>query len=267
LKPDLGKKKMIEIISDHVTPEIIKLFRRDEPQAPRCFRVLKGVIQSGKIFTDDVENPTWSVVQEPHDHSLYFGGSIDSEIMFSVITKLRKVGDVLVGMWLDDPRIDQLPGDNYYDGWTLEFYNRPIGKGLSKYINSLPDDCELHRLDRNLIMQTEWGTDDVQFAGGAEKWEKKYIGYCLKNEARIAAEATAGPSVLGMYEPGVFTQERHRKKGYGTIVSARLIQEIESLGGQTYWNCAKQNLASAAIARKLGYRVEKEYRCIAWKKV
>ena len=262
-----SKGKMIEISSGQVTTEIRNLFREDEPQAPRCFRVLDGVINSGRIFTNHIEKPTWAIAQEPYDNSLYFGGLIDSELMFSAINKLRQVSDVLVGMWLDDPRLDQLPGDNYYDGRTLEFYHRPIGKSLSKYIESIPDECKLHRLDRNLILQTEWGPDDVQFAGGIDAWEKNFLGYCLIQDNEIVAEATVGPPALGMYEPGVFTKEAHRKNGYGTIVSARLIQEIESWGGQTYWNCAKQNFASAAIARKLSYRIEKEYRCIAWKKI
>lgn len=95
--------------------------------------------------------------------------------------------------------------------------------------------------------------------------EQTYIGFGLVIGEQIVAEATAGPPVLGLYEPGVFTQEAYRKKGYGTLVSARLVQAIETLGGQTYWNCARQNIASASIARKLGYRIEKEYRCIAWK--
>jgi RimJ/RimL family protein N-acetyltransferase len=36
------------------------------------------------------------------------------------------------------------------------------------------------------------------------------------------------------------------------------------MGQQTWWNCAKQNVASAALARKLGYRTEREYRVLAW---
>jgi len=258
---------MIEINSDQVTPEIRSLFRKDDPQSPRCFRVLDGVIQSGKILTDSLEAPIWSVVREPYDNSLYFGGSIDSKIVFTVIGRLRQEGDVLVGMWLDDPRLDLLPKDNDYDGRTLEFYDRPIGQGLSKYLGNLPGDCELLPLDKNLIMQTEWGPEDVRIAGSVEIWEKQYMGFCLMKGRQIAAEATAGPAASGMYEPGVFTREAHRNRGYGTIVSARLIHEIEAAGGQTYWNCAKQNVASAAIARKLGYRVEKEYRCIAWRKL
>lgn len=258
--------KMIEISANQVTPEVRSLFRQDEPQAPRCFRVLDGVIHAGKIITDNLETPTWAVVQEPFDQTLYFGGAIDAGIVATMIARLRLEGDVLVGMWLDDPRLALLPGDNYYDGRTLEFYDRPIGAGLAQYLDANPAGCELVRLDKNLVMQTEWGPDDVRAAGGLEIWEKEYIGYGLLKEKQIVAEAAAGPPVSGMYEPGVFTHKAHRKKGYGTIVSARLIHEIENRGGQTYWNCAKQNTASAAIARKLGYRIEKEYRCIVWRK-
>ena len=258
---------MIEIKPNQVTTKIRSLFRRDEPQAARCFNVLDGVIPTGKILTDNVDNPTWAVVREPHDNSLYFGGSLNAELVQAIIAKLRQEGDVLIGMWMDDPRLELLPPGAYYDGRTLEFYNRPIGEGLAKYLYPLPNGCELHRLDKTLIMQTEWGPEDVLAVGSIDAWEQTHIGYCLMAAKEIVAEATAGPASEGLYEPGVFTQVNHRGKGYGTIVSAKLVSEIEVFGGRTYWNCAKQNLASAAIARKLGYRIEKEYRCIAWRKI
>jgi RimJ/RimL family protein N-acetyltransferase len=83
----------------------------------------------------------------------------------------------------------------------------------------------------------------------------------------MLSEATVGPPAIGLYEPGIFTQAAQRGKGYATITIAYLIQEIESRGGNTYWNCAKQNVASAALARKLGYRIKKEYRCMEWNKL
>jgi RimJ/RimL family protein N-acetyltransferase len=83
----------------------------------------------------------------------------------------------------------------------------------------------------------------------------------------LLSEAPVGPPALGLYEPGVITQEAHRGKGYATIVTAYTLHEIESSGGRSYWNCAKQNLPSAALARKFGYRIEKEYRCMAWDQV
>jgi RimJ/RimL family protein N-acetyltransferase len=54
------------------------------------------------------------------------------------------------------------------------------------------------------------------------------------------------------------------QKGYASITCAHIIHEMEQQGYLTYWNCAKQNQPSVALARKLGYRCEKEYRLLAW---
>lgn len=266
----VGKTKkqveMIQITSDNVTPTLRALFRTDEPQARRCFAVLDGVVHTGRIITDDPVNPTWGVVWEACDGVTYFGGRLNCATVAEVFINLRKENDVLVGLWPDDPRQDLLPPDPYYDGRTLEFYNRPIGRGLEKYLRKIPEGCEIRRLDRDLIMRTEWGPDDVRLAGGIEVWEKTCFGFCLLRGDEILCEATTSPPAIGLREPGVFTHEEHRRKGYATITTARLIKEIEALGDETYWNCAKQNVASAAVARKLGYRVEKEYRCMVWNK-
>jgi RimJ/RimL family protein N-acetyltransferase len=257
---------MIRITSDQVTPAIRSLFSRDEPQARRCFAVLNGAAPIGKIIVDHPIDPKWAIVQEVCDNTIYIGGSIDAPTLTEVFAALRQEGDVLVGMWLDDPRIGLLPADPAYDGLTLEFYDRPIGEGLDKYLQQVPADCTIQRIDRELIMRTEWGPGDVAMIGGIDIWEKSCFGYCLMRGDGILSEATVGLPALGLFEPGVFTQKAHRGKGYGTMTVACLIQEIEAMGGQTYWNCAKQNIASSAIARKLGYRVEKEYRCMAWSK-
>lgn len=257
---------MKQIPADQVTPAIRALFRKDEPQARRCFAGLDGTVPIGKIIVDDPVDPNWAIVQEVADHSIYLGGQIDAAAFAQVFAALRQEGEVLVGMWPEDPRINLLPAGPSYDGRTLEFYDRPIGEGLDKYLQQVPADCRLQRIDRDLILRTEWGPGDVEMMGSIDVWEKCCFGYCLMRGDEILCEATVGLPALGLYEPGVFTQQAHRGKGYGTITSARLIQEIEGIGGQTYWNCAKQNIASGAIARKLGYRIEKEYRCMAWSK-
>ena len=139
-----------------------------------------------------------------------------------------------------------------YDNRVLGFYDRPIGQGLKPFLCQVPADFVIRHLDRDLILHTEWGPNDVAFIGGLDAWEKVCFGYVLMRGDEILSEATVGPSALGCYEPGVFTQKNHRGKGYGTMVTSRLIQEIEALGKQTFWNCTIQNSASAAIARKLG---------------
>jgi RimJ/RimL family protein N-acetyltransferase len=263
----ISEKLMQRISPVQAAPAIRALFRTDEPQAPRCFSVLHDPANRGQIIVNDLNNLMWAVVQEPFDRSIFLGGDIDVATVADVFTVLRREGEVIAGMWLDDPRLALLPPNPNYDGRTLEFYDRPIGKGLNAILRGVPADCEIKRLDRELIFRTEWGPNDVQAHGGIDVWERRCMGYGLVCGDNVLSEATVGPPALNLYEPGVFTQPEHRGKGYGTMVVARLIQEIEAMGARSYWNCAKQNVASAAIARKLGYRVEKEYRCLMWDKV
>jgi GNAT superfamily N-acetyltransferase len=249
-----------------VTPALRALFRTDEPQACRCFAVLDGNGHPGRILTDDLVDPTWGVVWEGCDGAAFLGGELDAAKVARAFARLRAEGEVLVGLWPGDRRFSLLPRDPYYDGRTLEFYDRPVGEGLDKFLRQVPPGCQVRPLDRALILRTEWGPDDVQFAGGVDAWEQTHLGVCLMRGDEILSESTAGPPAIGLREPGVYTQPAHRGKGYATLTAAHLVREIEALGDRTYWNCAKQNLASAAVARKPGYRIEREYRCMAWRR-
>jgi GNAT superfamily N-acetyltransferase len=234
--------------------------------ATRCFTVLEGSAPNGKILLDNLFDPHWGLVQEAVENSLFLGENVDPIALTEALAELRREGDILIGMPPGDPRLVYFPPDPYYDNCVLEFYDRPIGQGLEPYLRQVPADCVIRRLDRDLILRTEWGPNDVAFYGGLDVWEKTCFGYVLMRGNEILSEATVGPSALGLYEPGVYTQEKHRGKGYGTMVTARLIQEIEAMGRQTYWNCTIQNVTSAGIARKLGYRIKKEFCCLAWHK-
>jgi GNAT superfamily N-acetyltransferase len=236
----------------------------DAPQARRCFAVLDRSGHPGRILTDDPSNPTWVAVQEGYDGVTYLEGKLDPSIVAAIFARLLQAGEVLVCLYADDPRVDLLPPNPDYEGWVLEFYDRPAGRGLETIIAKLPDDCLLRRLDRDLILRTQWGPDDVKFAGGLDAWEADYMGYALMRDDVILCESTVGPPSIGLYEPGVITHEDHRGQGYATITCARLVQEIETNGLATYWNCNESNVASAAVARKLGYRIEKRSRVFAW---
>ena len=91
-----------------MTATLRSLFRTDEPQAARCFAVLDGITTCGKIITDHLTDPTWAIVQELGDNSIYFGGRITPETLAAVFAALRQEGDVLVGLWPDDPRLQLL---------------------------------------------------------------------------------------------------------------------------------------------------------------
>ena len=78
-------------------------------------------------------------------------------------------------------------------------------------------------------------------------------------DEEVISEAAAGPLVNGVREVGIVTDKAHRGLGYATMTCAKLIREMERVGERPFWNCNAQNLASVAVARKLGFVDEKVF--------
>jgi RimJ/RimL family protein N-acetyltransferase len=191
---------------------------------------------------------------------LYLGGSLDKLLLAQLVSDLRKKGEVLYGFWgADDPHIALLPKTEY-DGRVLEFTDR---RGDLR-VYSPPEGCQIRPFDRALFERSEDYASNVAAYGSVEKALDNFRGFCLMRGDEILSEATASTAVNGVIEIGTSTREAHRRKGYATCVCAHLIRDCEQQGYQTYWNCAKQNIVSVALARRLGYQTEKEYRLYAW---
>ncbi len=106
----------------------------------------------------------------------------------------------------------------------------------------------------------------VQIAelGSIEAVLAKTIRIFLMRGEEILCEASTGPATRGRMEMGVTTYAGHRRSGYATIACAHLIALCEAAGIATWWDCAEQNTASAALARKLGYHHGRPYRVLMW---
>ena len=245
-----------------VSSGLRSLFPLYMPIGLRCFAILNGDAV-GRILADDPVDPGCAVVQELGDGAIFMGGSLTAPLLSEAIVTLRKEGDVVVGLWHDDPRLQLLPPSPDYDGLAIDFTNRPVGEGLSQFL-PLPGGCRLQPIDDGLFHGLAHPERYVSVFGSAEKALEKGFGYCLMRGATILCEAFAGPSANGMVEIGVETHEPYRRRGYATITCAHLIRTCEERGYRTFWNAAKQNRASKALARKLGYRTEQEFRVLAW---
>jgi RimJ/RimL family protein N-acetyltransferase len=90
------------------------------------------------------------------------------------------------------------------------------------------------------------------------------FGYCLVSDQELLSEAFAADAALGMIEIGTITGEAYRRRGYAALTCAQLIRECEARGYRTYWNCAKDNQASAGLARRLGHQGEKAFRYVVY---
>jgi RimJ/RimL family protein N-acetyltransferase len=256
---------MLQIPPEQVTPALRALFDPDMPTMPRALHVLDGHI-AGRIITDSPAHPTWGAVYSATFGTLYLGGSFDAVLVRQLVDDLRQTGDVLICRWPDDALVPLLPPQPDYDGWALYFPNRSRNTRLDVYVQQLPAGYELRRRDAVLLERSLDRDSNLSAFGSVEHVLAKSLGFFLMRGDEILCEAATGPAALGRIEVGVTTHAAHRGRGYATITCARLIQACEQQGYETWWDCAKQNVASVALARKLGYQGEREYRVLAWSK-
>jgi RimJ/RimL family protein N-acetyltransferase len=251
---------MIQLESNQVTENLRNLFRPQTPASLRCFAVLAGDMV-GKIWTDDLHNPTWGLVQELTFGTFHPDGQLPRGVLAQLVEDRRPFGEVLYGFLANDDELTSHFPPTMYDGLVWESDNR-IGD-ITYLMNPIPDGFTMRMVDAELFTRIQ----DYQFYsemfGSSEYALQKGFGYCLMQGDEIICEAFAGISHNGVIEIGVNTREAYARQGFATITCAYVIHEAEKRGYRTYWNCAAQNVASTALARKLGYDL-KQYRLFGW---
>jgi hypothetical protein len=71
------------------TEKIRELLPVNVPAGIRCVAVLDGIMP-GRIFSDDLLQPTWAILQETTFSTIYVGGAVTALILAEVIEKLRQ---------------------------------------------------------------------------------------------------------------------------------------------------------------------------------
>lgn len=251
---------MIELSAAQVTPALRALCPTQGPTYRRCFSVLDGTA-AGRILTDDPVAPEWAAVQECFDDgTLFLTGALSPELVAELIQFLRRERGVTVGLTPDDPLLMLLPPNADDDGMAIDFEERAPEVDLERLIQP-PDGLRLARIDAELLPRCAWSPwMIVDLAATLDHG----LGYCVLDGELVVAEAFAGPVGEGALEMGTIVHADYRGHGLGTVVCARTILECERLGYRTWWNTALSNVASAGLARKLGYRIERPYRVLAW---
>ena len=256
---------MISITPDQITPPMMALFDITRPTMPRAFNVLEGVTR-GLILVDDLDAPTWAAVRENAFSTLYLGGQIDRARLESLLAYFRPIGDVGLGCWLDSEFNDMLPPAPDYDGRTLYFTEHtPRHRALLTI--PLPSGYFVAPRNADLLKQSPDYQMNIDSFGSIESILRHTLGFAVLHEDQLVCEASTGAPTYGRIEIGVNTAEAHRRRGLAAIACAHLIEECKSKGYSTWWDCAKQNTASANLARKLGFENEREYRYVWWARI
>jgi GNAT superfamily N-acetyltransferase len=253
---------MLEINPTQVIPEFTSLFDRNVPAGLRSFAVMGGGI-TGRIFTDDLLNPTRGFVWEKDDGTLYQGGVSDSQQLAEMVHMIRLENPVALGFWDGDPCVDNFPPDPDAGAECIEMVRPANGSDLAPFL-ILPPGFEVFRMSGDMIEKSPHLNATLARYGSLEACLSKSLQVCILHGDEYVSQAGADMDVGGMREAGIFTEPAYRRGGFGTMAVAHLLKWCDELDCATSWNCVRLNIGSLKMARRLGYTDERAFKLLGW---
>jgi RimJ/RimL family protein N-acetyltransferase len=244
--------KIYDCPVDH--PALPGLYNTHIPNNPPLWAAFQGR-HTGRAVVDDMLSPTQCVLRT--DMCLTFASTkVSQHFLAESIHLFRQAGQVWLVRCLGDtpaPACDRICS-------RLEFYEcDPRSLAHNKMLRSIPEDFHLQTIDQALLARCEWRDDMVFYCGSLENFLQNGLGICLMHGDEIIVEAYASALGAPYAEIGAITHAAYRGNGYAPATVAYLIQLLKQRGYQAYWSCDTDNAASARVARKLGFRIEKPY--------
>lgn len=251
-------------------------FKEAYDSCPEAF--IQGVM--GRGFTDSTEEPTYGVIQI--GDFCFFGGDASAPFKGHVIA--------IINNSFKNPNMIFIPLSL---SWGQKFeehtsYERDLRYALERtdiesfdknalmsYINrELPDagtigesetcDFIIRPIDENYyvsVSNQEWSKDFTANYPDYPTFQKLGLGFVVieQSTGRLVSGASSFSSSQDSIEIEINTAPDYRKKGLATSVSAKMVLACLERGKYPSWDAA--NVASVAIAEKLGYHLSEEYTC------
>lgn len=132
------------------------------------------------------------------------------------------------------------------------------------YHTVLPDGYTIQEIDADILCRMQ-GRIVPSFSWSSDKvFLEKGKGFCILHGEHIAAWAFSAAVSSKEIDIGVETSPEYRNRGLAAVVSSRMIQYILEQNKKPVWACYAQNMASQALAEKIGF--EKTGECLIVKK-
>jgi RimJ/RimL family protein N-acetyltransferase len=236
--------------------------------------ILRGNTR-GVIFVDDVETPQHTLIWdhlmaiylagEPNDPD--FGASLSDWMAQVPLPQAQKYGiDALTLAATPESWNSTLPRLLSAYRLTRETrYCYAHNRAMVRHAG-IPEDYVLQPVTPELLSR-----DDLLGRGWLEGWISSYwptldhffqlgIGYVALFEDRAVASLCISVFVSEKaYEFGTATHKGHRNRGLSTGVAARCINTCLARDLTPVWQCWSDNQPSIAVARKVGFELEREY--------
>lgn len=132
---------------------------------------------------------------------------------------------------------------------------------LSSYIKAVESNFEIKRIDEDIyykVLNDAFMADCCSNFTSIDSFLKNGIGYVIMHDNKIISGASSYSYCKGSIEITIGTKKEYRKKGFALACASKLI--LECLDNNIYPRWDAVNMESVALAEKLGYHFDKEYK-------
>jgi|WetSurMetagenome_2_1015567.scaffolds.fasta_scaffold228347_2 hypothetical protein len=229
----------------------------------------------GKVYADNIANPKAFYVIHPYGMSLLYGDVSDdflqSELKDYLLgcNGLRKASE-----WLQifppelENRIDKIIGTRLHtsdsdknrdnSGDAVVKHKRINFKFNLQKFEQFRCRTDLNEysfcdVDITLYNETNGSVVPNKFWNNASEFALQGVGFSLMVEDQAVAIAFSSFMHDEMLELGMETKSECRRRGFASIVSAKLIDYCLERGLEPVWSCRQGNHGSYNLAIKLGF--------------
>ena len=131
---------------------------------------------------------------------------------------------------------------------------------LKQLIDKVTPEYEIKLIDEDIyndVLNIDWAADGCCFFRSYEDFKQNGLGYVALKDGQLICIASSYNSYKSTISVTIGTLEEYRRKGIAAACAASLILECLKKGIYPAWEAA--NMASVALAEKLGYHFDKEF--------
>lgn len=239
--------------------------------------IMESVIQDyteAEAYVDNLEHPHITVVWDGK-HGVFCGGNADREalqnaVLFikqNILTQQVRMNSVVVKVMYENDVWKQAVLACFCD-LNPNVYPRSIYRHRLLQIPEFScsdNSIAIKRIDGEMLygggIQNVQGVIDetAQMWGSTERFLSNGFGYCAIKDNSIAAWCTSEYLSKGSCGIGIETYEPYQRQGVAAAMVSKMLNYCKVIGKTPYWDCWKNNIASAKTAEKAGFEKLADY--------
>lgn len=244
---------------------------------PEVLSVVEGN-NAGWVFADKPDGPTTALVWSKGIEGFYLVGDENNT---AFLAELNPYIDEVIGprvqklrlSWFEvcgnrktwDPVVETIFGERRLSQSLQCIYTlRPHLHESSSHPGEV--DAEVRKVGKSLLAEFRLRNREFvlskikRFWDSVEMFLEKGLGYvvvCQEDAPTICFSAFVADNIHAI---DVETIEKYRRRGFAEIVASEFVKKCIQKDLRPHWECMQENVASTALAEKLGFRKSVEYK-------